>query len=245
MATLNETLYREFGAQRISIDHAAGAYKWLLEMIEPEGREGLPVFVTTNYDCSTEIALAELGYAPNSGFIRRPGLSPKLAPEGLVARVAVSPNETAVLHLHGAVGWYQHEGDVVEHYADRPFDEAMGVPTVLYPDPDKDPTRDAAVQLLWDEFDHALELATHVLVLGHSLHDSALVQRLSAAEATIGICVHEPEKGDPDYSGVLKIADDLPHSIVIPARFGPQPFIGESHVTAWLEGRGSREKIGM
>ncbi|HEX6205254.1 MAG TPA: SIR2 family protein [Solirubrobacterales bacterium] len=246
MATLNRTLYSEFGAGRISIGDAAKAYEWLLFVLKEGGISEKPVFVTTNYDCSIEMAFAELGYLPNTGFIRRPGLSPKLAPEGLVEKLVKAPKEIAVLHLHGAVGWYQKEGNVIEHYADQPYNETMGVPTVLYPDPDKDPTRDAAVQQLWDEFDKALEMATHVLVLGHSLHDAALVQRLAAAEATVGICLNTQD-GTFDFGEdeITRLANSLPHAIPIPLRFGPRAFADATRIEAWIAGSREGAHFGM
>jgi len=234
MVTLNASLYREFGAGQISVSSAADAYSWLMSRLHTKVR---PVFVTTNYDCSIEMGLEELGFEPNTGFVRRQGLSPKLAPEGLVGRVAGSEREVGVLHLHGAVGWYQQQGEVIEFYADQPYNDTMGVPSVLYPDPEKDPTRDAAVQALWDEFDHALDAATHVLVVGHSMHDRALVERLRRARATIGVCVHahddEPQVRKEQLKRVRRL---FPSALAVPTRFGPDPWFDLDVLMAWSSG---------
>jgi hypothetical protein len=83
-----------------------------------------------------------------------------------------------VIHLHGAVGWYEQERLVGDHYADQPYNPSLGTPVVLYPDPEKDPTNDAIVSQLWAEFSTALEVADSILVIGHSLHDPALIRAL-------------------------------------------------------------------
>jgi hypothetical protein len=234
MASLHHSLYDEFGASRISMPSARAAFAWLLDLL-PTGTR--LTIATTNYDRTPEMVLPELGYAPNTGFVRRPGCAPKLAPDGLVLAVANTENEVAVIHLHGAVGWYQQGGEVIEHYADQPFRREMGVPAVLYPDPDKDPTRDAAVRALWNEFDHALDAATHVLVLGHSLHDTALARRIRSASARVGVCVHAASGiGPPNPNQVAHVKRAIPRATVIPCDFGPQPQIDKRRFESWLAG---------
>ena len=49
---------------------------------------------------------------------------------------------------------------------------------MLYPDPDKDPTKDELVNQLWTEFYLGVELADLIVVIGHSLHDPVLLRAL-------------------------------------------------------------------
>ena len=143
------------------------------------------------------------------------------------------------------MGWYERDGEVLRHGADETYNRTLGTPVILYPDPEKDPTRDAAAQALWHEFGRALEGATHVLVLGHSLNDPALVHALSRIEPTIhlGIGVFEPlEHFDEDWQGLARevsdetarVRDLFPGAEPIPCNFGPEPKLRRDQVTRWL-----------
>jgi hypothetical protein len=154
-----------------------------------------------------------------------------------------------VIHLHGAVGWYrQEDGDVFEHHQDQAYNETLGVPLVLYPDPAKDPTSDAVVDALWREFDKALDGATHVLILGHSLHDPALVERLrhlNPAKTRLAVCAHASEEyfaqtGSGKGVGREKrarVQTLLPSATVIPCAFGPEPKLDPELAQRWIDGR--------
>lgn len=170
---LDTTLYEEFGLSRVNDDRAVEAFRALLDVC---GRE--IVVATTNYDLSAEAALDALGFNVDTGFRASRGRTPALNPIGLVAD---RHDTTPVIHLHGAVGWYEKDGTVEFHYADKPYNDSLGAPVVLYPDPDKDPTNDAVVSQLWTEFHQAMEEAKAVVVVGHSLHDPSLVRVLKAA----------------------------------------------------------------
>ena len=172
MEVLNTTLYEQFGQRRIDDDRATKIYQALLG---PLGDSDL-IYATTNYDRAGETALQALGYEIDSGFRSRPHRTPTLDPVGLVSNRGA---KTPVIHLHGAVGWYERDGSVGEHHADMPYNPSLGTPVVLYPDPDKDPTSDAVVSQLWTELHKALKVADKVFVIGHSLHDPALVRALS------------------------------------------------------------------
>ena len=116
---------------------------------------------------------------------------------------------------------------------------------MLYPDPEKDPTRDSLVRTLWDEFDTALDGATHVLVIGHSLHDPALVGRLADLPAFSRLAV-----GLFGYPGPAKnqlIVDELTKERIqallptlpalTPIRFGPRPIAHLSKLESWIDRR--------
>lgn len=194
--TINHSLWSEFGLKRVDIDTAANAYRELSRALGalPDQRDRKLFSVTTNYDRSGEAAWELVGFTcDDGGRRRRPGGSMVLEVDQI--RPWEAGNTVPHLHLHGAVGWYRDEHGIRIEAADRPFDERE-LPVVLYPDPGKDPTNDADVQALWKVFDQALAEATHVLVIGHSLHDRPLLDRLEsiAGRARLAIGFHS----DPD-----------------------------------------------
>jgi hypothetical protein len=245
MTALNFTLFRLFGTEAIDQSIATTAWGTLLEFLgEPDDL----TVVTTNYDPAAENALAELGRKPDTGFDRPPGTAPILNPHGMVARSRANQDAVAVLHLHGAVGWYEMGSTVQEQHQNLEFNPTLGRPVVLYPDPDKDPTRDAVVQALWEEFDAALEGATHVLVLGHSLRDSALVAKLSEAaehsEVAVCVCVRngDPSAGEPefvvDHDDVKRMEALMPaRARFVPGRFGPGSTAFLSPIAQWIRAK--------
>lgn len=178
--TINSSLWSEFGLKRVDIDTAANAYRELSSALDtlPDQRNRKLFSVTTNYDRSGEAAWELVGFKCDyGGRRRRPGGSMVLDVDQI--RPWDACNTVPHLHLHGAVGWYRDEDGIRIEAADRAFDDRE-LPAVLYPDPAKDPTNDADVQALWKVFDQALAEATHVLVIGHSLHDRPLLDRLAS-----------------------------------------------------------------
>ncbi len=114
------------------------------------------------------------------------------------------------LHLHGGVGWYREyqRGSILGPpqsprifipYLDDDRYRATYPPAILYPDPKKDPHDiELGMDRLWNKFAEALETATHVLVVGHSLHDKPLLDALAepvhaGRQIHFAICYH----GDP------------------------------------------------
>ena len=183
--------HEQFGQRHIDNAKAASAYKSLLGQLESD-----LIFATTNYDRAGESALATLGYEIDNGFRSRPHRTPTLEPNELVEGLG---GKTPVLHLHGAVGWYEKDGAVVEHHADQPYNPSLGTPVVLYPDPEKDPTNDAIVSQLWAEFHKAVEVADAIVVIGHSLHDPALARALSAIPSSKPVLVSFFSGDDADW----------------------------------------------
>ncbi|HEX8745078.1 MAG TPA: hypothetical protein VF712_18275 [Thermoleophilaceae bacterium] len=246
IAAINTSLFRSFGATQIDTEKATDAYGPLLRLL---GDGDDLTIVTTNYDPAAWLALKELGKRPETGFDRSPGIRPPIAPEGMVETARATKEAVAVLHLHGAVGWYEKEEDgarrVYEHLPDEPFDPGRGRPVVLYPDPDKDPTRDAVVQDLWQEFDSALEGADVVVVIGHSLNDPALVSKLRTAAEFTDVCIGVypgPREafgdGEPTtiaQAEVDRIRENVSLQVdVVPVRFGPGTLGDLSHLESWL-----------
>ena len=210
MEVINSTLYEQFGQLQIDYDLAAAAYSQILA----ETNECRLIVATTNYDRAAESALYMAGRTTNTGFAGKPHMTPALDPSGMLDDLTA---EIPVIHLHGAVGWYEAEGVVSDHYGDRPYNPTLGTPVVLYPDPDKDPTSDALVQQLWDQFDKAIEIADLILVIGHSLHDPALVEALHSAVAD-GTRVVVSYLGDESGE---QIDRQLPDARVVQMQFGP------------------------
>jgi hypothetical protein len=214
---LNHTLYEEFSGGRVSDWAAAQAYGQLLATL-PFSPGAVITFATTNYDPAVELAMAELGRRPDVGDVAGPGRTRVLATEGLIARCEASRG-VAVLHLHGKVGWYtQDDGSVVVEQDNVPYNEHRGTPTVLMPDPAKDPLAEPAIRDLWGEFDLALQQATHVLVLGHSLHDPVLVRHVRSVGKRLAVCVLPNLPGEE----LTRIQETLPGEIV-ELVFGPEP----------------------
>jgi hypothetical protein len=224
---LNETLYDSFAANLISPDKAQRAYGALLDSLELD--DSL-VIATTNYDLAAEIAVGELyNHDPRDGFRKVPYRSPELDPEGLVDWALLSDAGVPVLHLHGAVGWYLREdGTIAQELADRQYNPTLGVPAILPPDPNKDPMNDATVQAIWQEFTKAVQEATHILVLGHSLHDNPIVQAFKRPDvkAVFARTYHrDPPASEPDTP--------FGRAIQLKVEFGPDVKFGQT-LRKWL-----------
>ena len=231
LTTINESLYDQFGMGRVSDEAAKEAYGRLFAVLEKDGElEGF-VIATTNYDRAAEAALRGMGLRPETGFGPSSERSSAFDPSGLVERHMDDRGVVPVLHLHGTVGWYEQNGRVYDRLGDQPYNPTLGTPVVLYPDPDKDPTSHATVEVIWREFRTALGRADHVLVLGHSLNDPALVRELNAlpSEVSIGITVLEGSDG-------TWIQDKVPNAVVIETRFGPDLSISGAAMRAFVTG---------
>jgi hypothetical protein len=204
---LNETLYAEFGQHRVDDQRAAEAYRNLFKALEVSEL----AVATTNYDRSGHAALAGLGQPFSTGFTRElSGRTPTFNIDELT-KEGVTP----YLHLHGAVGWYMKDGVVRDHGADQPFFEDFGIPVVLYPDPTKEPLNDETVSGLWRVFEQLLEEAERVLVMGHSLHDPALVRAIRAANPSqLAVTYFNEEETE-------QIGKQLPGARPLKVAFGP------------------------
>jgi hypothetical protein len=234
---LNRTLYAEFGEERANRADAQAAYDALLGALtfNPNARI---VVATTNYDPATELAFEELELPPENGEVTGRGGIRVLSPEGLVGRCQQG-HQRAVLHLHGKVGWYtQSDGSVEVHNHRERFNETAGVPTILWPNPAKSPENDPltppAIRVLWHEFRQALQQATHVLVIGHSLNDPTLVEAINASSARKAVS----SLSSHDDTETLRLKHLIPTADIIFGSFGPYlrsgklvPFLG--NLAAW------------
>jgi len=226
---IDQTLYAQFGQHRVDDERATLAYKALLERLDVDQL----VLATTNYDRACEAALSRLGRKPDAGFRSDDSESvPKLQVAGLVAS-ARERGSTACLHLHGAVGWYQKDGVVYDFRSGHEYNETLGTPVVLYPDPLKDPTSDAHVAALWEEFRFALTDADHVLVLGHSLHDPALVNAIRSAKPK-KLAVTNMITANDGGEQRAWMGEQLPEAIPMMIDFGPNMRVEEAAVETFV-----------
>jgi SIR2-like domain len=235
---INRTLYRLFRADRIDDAKATRAYAELLAALNHPKR--LTV-VTTNYDSSAERALRRLGRRPETGFDRPPGGDGNSFDVAkLVERADLDTDRglTPVLHIHGAVGWYERDGQVWEHPPTADYDPSLGHPVVLYPDPDKDPTSNENVAAIWTEFRAAVAAADYVVVVGHSLRDKPLTKVLREIRdkpMVVGVC---PEPGRYEAPAEAERVRQLVGGNnvgVIPLRFGPPEVAKLDRLHTWAE----------
>lgn len=216
VTALRQTLYDQFGMDRISTVAAKQAYEQLFDGLDLVNGGSLTI-ATTNYDPAVEIALAELERKPQIGAHDGPGGLTFLDPENLISSCRAGSG-TPVLHLHGKVGWYtQEDASVQIHSPQHAYNDSAGTPTVLWPDPEKNPTLEPGIRSLWEQFDSALGQATHILVIGHSMHDPFLLDRLRrAGSARRAVAVHPSEDGDA-------MKAKFPEATMLEIDFGPQP----------------------
>jgi len=230
---LNETLFREFGGAAVDPIKARDAYASLFSEFDPNDAFA---FATTNYDPAIELALRERGIQAKDGFTSAGYESPKLDPSGLVSWPTRDAGAIPVLHLHGAVGWYaRDDGTIVRQFPDQPYNPTLGRPAILPPDPNKDPSSNAYVQAIWREFNDAVAGSSHILVLGHSLHDEAVVRELKrrGTGARFAVSHHdEAERENPlfDNGDVFEGFDGAFHYWV---DFGPDCDFGD--LSRWLQ----------
>ncbi|HEX5928382.1 MAG TPA: SIR2 family protein [Solirubrobacterales bacterium] len=167
-SAIHETLYRQFSHVAVDDAKAIAAYSSLLDQL----RKPRFAIATTNYDRSAESALLQLGYSVVNGFVGNPPRRKVFKPSSLAE---MRGKGVTLLHLHGAVGWYERNGEVVLDNADEDHDDSRGSPVVLYPDPGKKPSENVIVAEIWQELEFAVQQAKRVVVIGHSLHDQPLV----------------------------------------------------------------------
>ncbi len=219
------TLYDLFGLEQVDDDRARSAFgELLMEFGQPE-----LIVATTNYDRSVEAALEHLGHTVDTGARSTRSRRPILETTDLCEK---REGGTLVLHLHRSVGWYEKGGKVRDYYGDQPYSASHGHPVVLYPDPSKEPTRDALVADLWMGFRKALDWSDHVLVLGHSLSDPPLVAELNRVQDRTKILVTYI-----DDAMVSEVFAKLPNSRMARFEFGPSPRFDDSEWNQWTLAR--------
>lgn len=155
---------------------SADAYGKLISALGISSEEGLAL-LTTNFDMSAEQALDRIGYsvfwgeraALNNDNVR---IYPDFADIGR--------STVPVLHLHGAVNWWESNGGKVYRVteANRSSVPASSVPAMLLPGLDKSYDR-PFLRSIWEHAERIVLNSSRVMVIGNSLHDRRLVQLLT------------------------------------------------------------------
>ena len=209
LEVLNESLYEQFAGRVDAI----------------RVRPGSPILVaTTNYDIIAQTALSALGFLVDWG--RPPQLLNTSSEEPLrVERLLGGlPRYLPVLHLHGKVGWYSRPNGEVWDYVNTNYSRQWGTPVVMWPDDRKDAAAYGAqlvINELWDHFRNALRRARKVLVIGHSLNDSFLVQAIRHNVPPERLAVTSLST-PPSRNSEHRVAFNL-GAKVLPISFGPKP----------------------
>jgi hypothetical protein len=143
----------------------------------------------------------------------------------------MSPYRVPVLHLHGRVGWYLRDGSLISVNPDSPYQPGIGQPGLLLPDPGKDYAGLPELAEMWDEFEQLLARVSHVIVIGHSLHDSRLIDYLREAR-NLAVSVYEEERAGV---AAVRVNELLPSATVVRMAFGPQCAIQAGDLQPWLQ----------
>lgn len=236
---VNVSLWREFSLNRVDTATATNSYESLLKALRAvPGKGSTTLFsATTNYDRSAEVALGELGFSVDTGARSVRGRTDRLDLDAI--QPWSDPKTVPHLHLHGAVGWYRDpERGIRVDPADRDYDDRL-TPAVLYPDPDKDPLGEGevGVNALWNKFADALESATHVLVLGHSLHDRPLLDALfqnTARSTHLAFTFHHD--AEPIVKRLKSYRTAIANREVSLVSMDFQPKHDFSSLRAWIDG---------
>lgn len=225
-----DSLFANFAQSRVAAHGAAQAYGTLLDLLRLPRRDIALTVATTNYDFAIEEAMSVLGMAPEWGEQAKTsftGATPPVTIENLTQ--ATELGRTPILHLHGRVGWYmKDDGQMVSVGADGVYNKDFGAPGLLLPEPQKRYDEYVPFRLMWDEFRKAIERASRILVLGHSLNDVGLrdaLRPVAGSRLRVTICVAGGAGTGPyeqEKSRITGLLPDLPPGALIPLRFGPQ-----------------------
>lgn len=192
-----ESLWENFGRDRVDSEKADNAYGALHDLIRESSDGGAPCYIahaTTNFDTAIEVAIQEStrpntelldGFTPGSGNAR-----PRWAPNLLTANRLDSDGRIPVVHLHGAVGWYYDPNNrnlILRRPSDDGYDDRL-TPALLLPDDTKRPDLfTTPLAEVWEQFIILLRQATHVFMIGHSLHDEHLVKAINEAKVPTAV----------------------------------------------------------
>ena len=233
---IHQSLYENFGFDAVDLEGAASGYRTLLGHLGVVPGASF-LYATTNYDVIAEYALRRLGFHPDWGDV--PTLQRGDADLHVENIIEGMPRYVPVLHLHGRVGWYRRTQDErlmstegLATYGD------FGVPIVMLPDPKKDYDSDPAIQALWPQFEAALARARRVFVLGHSLHDAALVAALRRhvqPARRLAVAVMPVSRGGPDPGAEIidLVNQEFSGARIVRVRFQQEPEVETSVIDDW------------
>jgi hypothetical protein len=239
---LAQSLYEQF-ATNIDPRAASQAYLGLFQSLGIAKGQSRVVLATTNYDLLAESALLESGWLPDWG--QPPGALPGVRSESLAVDDLLGgiPRYVPVLHLHGRVGWFRRQDEIIYAQGNTTYDANFGSPVVVYPDPDKVYTAVPVIASIWQQFCQALDRAKRVLVLGHSLNDLAIVQQLSLRvhpRTRLALTVHCADDGTPESDpGSLNVRrlweSEFVGAALIPIQFGGDSDLSAQGFQNWLD----------
>jgi len=251
-AAIQRNLFDLFNEKRVDEDAAFVSYSALHKQLR-DAFDARPVFlahVTTNFDHAIEAAIgleAEAGEESRQvldGFAPSFGGRAEVWAPNLLRYGTQHDGEIPVLHLHGAVGWYftPDGAAVLRRPSDELLDERL-TPALLLPDDRKDVRLfPGPLKQVWEQFRSLLSGSTHILVLGHSLHDAHLVQEIGDSGKPVAfVSLTEPdERGGfhlektTQLDGVREL---LPKVKVIAGKFGQRintSDIDSTELKIWL-----------
>jgi hypothetical protein len=226
---IHQSLFALFSKSKLSDYACRDAYQALLSTLDI-GQATPIAYATTNYDVAGETWLGMCERHPDWG--EPAGFNVAEAPirvRGLAS--VMSPYRVPVLHLHGRVGWYLRDGNLISVNPDSPYQPRIGQPGLLLPDPGKDYAELPALAEMWDEFKQLIARVSHVIVIGHSLHDSRLVGYLREAQ-NLAVSVYQDERAAEAGARVNEL---LPSATVVPMAFGPQCAMQVGDLEPWLQ----------
>jgi hypothetical protein len=210
--------------------------KYLIKKIADAPSVATSAMAAMNYDTVGEAAIKGLGLRPDWGRppqLDNPSSDEDLQVEGLIGAM---PRYVPVLHLHGRVGWYlrpgRNDGRVTDMIVQN-YNKDWGTPIVMWPDDRKDTSSYQATQVindLWQQLSQALSRAKRVVVLGHSLHDSVLVQNLKELVEPTRVAVTFHPDAPPHE--VEHLRSSLPQANFLPVNFGAEPS-NVAKIQAW------------
>jgi len=148
------------------------------------------------------------------------------------------PRYVPVLHLHGRVGWFRRPGVGLRSVPVERYDANIGTPVAMLPDLDKSYDGDPTIDSLWREFGAALARAKRVFVLGHSLHDKALLRVLRDSVESpkrVAVTVYDNSGEQTDAAAVAaRIREEVPGAVTIPFRFEANRELTSEALQGWL-----------
>ena len=232
VAVIHKSLYEMFGAPKFDPGLVQQAYGSLLTTLGI-GVGSRWVYATTNYDTIGEAAIAALDGLPDVGEVQMPpGHSERpIRVDGLLGGM---PRYVPVLHLHGRVEWFRRPGMGLRSTPVERYDPQFGTPVVMLPDLEKSYEGDPTIASLWREFVAALSRAKRVLVLGHSLHDAALLKALRENIELSRVAVTYLPQSPDEHPLRERIAKELPVALALPFRFEANIEFTSQPLTQWL-----------
>jgi hypothetical protein len=191
--------------------------------------------------CGRRRALLAIGAIPDARDVQVSPLNPSeraIRVDGLLDGM---PRFTAVLLLHGRVAWFRRDAGAYAIPVIQADNADLGIPIVMLPDLNNDDATDPIISTIWQQFSAALRRARRVLVLGHSLHDEALITALlenvnPRERLAVTVLASENSSQGPSADrnpASARVHELLPGAAVIPIRFDSSLEAGRTDLRDW------------